>query len=241
MLNLKVDEYLGETSDGDVDGITRTLGSLALDTKPDANESHTPTPVNLLSDLRIGLCSHPVVLIQLGKLREALIALRKEDEEAEQILLASVKVGIRSHHNETYLPSLRTLLEQPTYPPVIHGWYALYLLFTLEDFSEFFAFITSHAVEEYYIRLAQVLMNGDYIGFTRLVETGSRYDRALIADTEADKRMKRRLVEVIGKCYYRVEVEWYNRLGANAPDRWERDGDMYIIRRRRQKPENAPS
>jgi len=174
-------------------------------------------------------------------LREALIALRKQDEEGKQILFASVKIGILSHHNETFLPSLRTLLELPTYPPVIHGWYALYLLFTLEDFSEFFAFVTSLAVGEYYMRLAHALINGNYIGYTRLVERGSCYDRALIVDTPADKRMKRRLVGIISKCYYRVEVEWFNKLSCNAQDRWERDGDMYIIRRQQQKLQKAPS
>jgi hypothetical protein len=174
-------------------------------------------------------------------LREALIALRKDDDEAQQILLASVKVSILSRHNETFLPSLRTLLDQPSYPPEVLGWYACYLLFTLEDFNEFFGFVTNHIVGEYYKDLAHALINENYIGYTRLVERGSRYDKALILGSPGDKRMKRRLIEVIGKCYYRVEVEWFNMFGTTVQDRWEREGDMYIIRRQQQKPKIASS
>ena len=165
-------------------------------------------------------------------MREALISLRKKDNEAQDILLASVKVGILSHHSETYLPSLRTLLEQPQYPENIRGWYGLYLLFVLEDPYEFFLFTSTSLVNAYYTRLAHSFINGNYVSYTKLLGQGTRFDKALITDSPGDIRMKKRVVEVVGKCYYRVDVEWFNRL--SKTDQWEQEGSVYIIRRRQQ-------
>jgi hypothetical protein len=157
--------------------------------------------------------------------------LRKEDQEAQYILLASVKVGILAHHGETYLPSLRTLLTLPNYPHCIHGWYALYLLFILEEFSEFYIFTAQHAVDESYTALARAVINGNYIAYTNLVENASRFDKALILDSPGDTRLKNRIVQVIGKSYYHVEVTWFNTLAKT--DRWTQEGNMYIIRRQK--------
>jgi len=166
-------------------------------------------------------------------LREALISLRKQDVEAEEILVASVKVGILSHHGETYLPSLRTLLEFSSYPPTIPGWYGLYLLFILEDPYEFYSFTSTIQVNPYYKKLAIALIHGNYIAYTKLIGSGSRFDKALIMDSPGDIRMKKRVVDVVGKCYYRVGVGWFNRL--SRTHRWTQEGNMYIIRRQLQK------
>jgi len=166
-------------------------------------------------------------------LREALISLRKRDVEAEEILVASVKVGILSHHGETYLPSLRTLLEFSSYPSTIPGWYGLYLLFILEDASEFYTFTSTVQVASYYKKLAMALIHGNYVVYSKLIGRGSRFDKALIMDSPGDIRMKKRVVDVVGKCYYRVEVGWFNRL--SRTDRWTQEGNMYIIRRQLQK------
>src|SRR5271170_2492039 len=168
-----------------------------------------------------------------GKLREALISLRKQDAEAEEILVASVKVGILSHHGETYLPSLRTLLEFSSYPSTIPGWYGLYLLFVLEDPYEFYTFTSTTPVNSYYKKLALAVIHGNYIAYTKLLAQGSRFDKALITDSPGDVRMKKRVVDVVGKCYYRVDVGLFNRL--SRTDRWKQEGNMYVIRRQLQK------
>jgi hypothetical protein len=168
----------------------------------------------------------------VGKLREAVISLRKQDVEAQEILLVSCKVGILARHSETYLPSLSTLLQFPHYPPEIHGWYALYLLVILEDPFEFYTFTTTHPVNSFYRSLAKSLINGNYIAYTNLLEKGSRYDKALIISSPADTRMTKRITEVIGKCYYRVNVSWLNRLlGGSNIDKWPQEDNMYIIKR----------
>jgi hypothetical protein len=210
--------------DFDVDVLTSNLINLSL--TPTTNRNEPDSSASLLSDLR---------MIQFktansGKLREALISLRKKDTEAQDILLASVKVGILSRHSETYLPSLRTLLEQPQYPSTIPGWYGLYLLFILEDPYEFYSSASTHTIEQYYTDLALALINGNYIAYTRLIGQGTHFDKALIIDSPADRRMKKRIVEVVGKCYYRVEVAWFNKL--SKTDRWTQEDNMYIIRRR---------
>ena len=168
-----------------------------------------------------------------GKLREALISLRKQDPEAEEILVASVKVGILSHHGETYLPSLRALLELPNCPSTIPGWYGLYLLFILEDPFEFYTFTSTTVVNSYYKKLAVALIHGNYIAYMKLLGKGSHFDKALITNSPADIRMKKRVVDVVAKCYYRVEVGWFNRL--SRTDRWKQEGNMFIIRRQLQK------
>jgi hypothetical protein len=173
------------------------------------------------SELLLGLTS--------GKLREASISLRKQDVEAQDILLASVKVGILSRHVETYLPSLRTLIEQPQYPPCICGWYGLYILFILEDPDEFYQFTLTYQIDPYYMHLALAIINGNYIAYTRLLGRGTRFDKAIAIDSPADIRMKKRVVEVVGKCYYRVDIAWFNRL--SRTDRWKQEGNVYIIRR----------
>ena len=208
--------------DFDIDVLTSNISNLSLTSTPNRNE---PENSSLLSDLRI---------IQFkgansGKLREALISLRKQDTEAQDILFASVKVGILSYHSETYIPSLRTLLEQPNYPSSILGWYGLYLLFILEDPNEFYSYTSTHPIDPYYTNLALALINGNYIAYTKLLGQGTRFDNALIVDSPADRRMKKRIVEVVGKCYYRVEVTWFNKL--SKTDRWKQEGNMYIIRR----------
>lgn len=169
----------------------------------------------------------------LGKLREAVISLRKQDAEAQEILLVSCKVGILARHSETYLPSLSTLLQLPNYPPEIHGWYALYLLFIIEDPYDFYAFTTTHPVRTYYTSLAKSLINGNYITYTSLLERGSRYDKALIISSPADTRMKKRITEIIGNCYYCVNVAWFNRLlgPSGSTDKWPKEDNMYIIKR----------
>ena len=211
--------------DSDLDTLTRDLTKLSLTSTTNRNE---PENSSLLSDLRI----IQVTAANSGKLREALISLRKQDTEAQDILLASVQVGILSHHNETYLPSLRALLEQPKYPSNITGWYGLYLLFILEDPYEFYSFTSTYVVDPYYRNLALALINWNYIGYTRLLGQGTHFDKALIIDSPADRRMKKRIVEVVGKCYYRVEVAWFNKL--SKTDRWKQEGNMYIIRRQKQ-------
>lgn len=171
-------------------------------------------------------------MFTIGKLREALISLRMRDAEAEEILLVSCKVGMLAHHSDTYLPSLSTLLQFPSHPPEIHGWYALYLLFILEDPYEFYNFTTTHPVDTYYTSLAKSLINGNYIAYTSLLERGSRYDKALITSSPADIRMKKRITEAIAKCYYRVNVSWFNRLlGVQSTDKWPKEDNMYIIKR----------
>jgi hypothetical protein len=211
--------------DFDVDVLTHNITNLSLTSNTSRNE---PENSSLLSDLRI----IRVKSANSGKLREALISLRKQDTEAEDILLASVKVGILSHHTETYLPSLRTLLEQPNYPSSILGWYGLYLLFILEDPYEFYSYTSMHSIDPYYINLSLAVVNGNYIAYTRLLEQGTRFDKALIVESPADRRMKKHIVDVVGKCYYRVEVAWFNKL--SKTDRWKQEGDMYIIRRQKQ-------
>jgi hypothetical protein len=169
-----------------------------------------------------------------GKLREALISLRKQDAEAQEILLVSCKVGILAHHSETYLPSLSTLLQFPVHPPEIHGWYSLYLLFILEDPFEFYSFTTTHSVNNHYISLAKSLIDNNYITYTNLLETGcSRYDKVLILSSPADTRLKARLTEIINKCYYRVNITWCNRLLGpnNTTQKWPQEDNMYIIKR----------
>jgi hypothetical protein len=175
----------------------------------------------------------PLTHPYLGKLREALISLRKEDQEAQDILLASIKIGLLAHHGETYLPSLRTLLELPNYPASIRGWYALYLLFILEDPYEFFMFTSIHTVDSYYTQLALAVIHGNYITYTKLLRKGTRFDKALIINSPGDIRMRKHVVDVVGKCYYRVDINWFNRL--SNTDRWEQEGNMYIIRRPPQK------
>jgi hypothetical protein len=162
-------------------------------------------------------------------LREALISLRKQDTEAQDILFASVKVGILSHHGETYLPSIRNLLEQPKYPSCIRGWYGLYLLFILENPSEFFTFMSTTPVDSYYTNLALAIIHGNYIAYTKLLEKGTRFDKALIIDSPGNITMRKRVVDVVGKCYYRVDVSWFNKL--SKTNLWKQEGDMYIIRR----------
>jgi hypothetical protein len=171
--------------------------------------------------------------LTLGKLREALISLRKQDAEGEEILIVSVKVGILSHHGETYLPSLRTLLEFSNYPSNIPGWYGLYLLFILEDPYEFYNFTATIPLNSYYKKLALAVIHGNYITYTKLLGQGSRFDKALITDSPGDVRMKKRVVDIVGKCYYRVDVGWFNRL--SRTDRWKQEGNMYVIRRQLQK------
>jgi len=210
----------------DIDVLTRNLDNLSLASSLDHDN---PVNQSLLSDLRnIAV----VALLTAGKLREALISLRKRDSEAQDILVASVKVGILSRHSETYLPSLRTLLEQPTYPSSICGWYGLYLLFVLEDPYDFYGFISTHPVDTYYMRLAIAIINGNYIAYTKLLGEGNRFDNALIIDSPGDRRMKKQVIEVVGKCYYRVDVSWFNRL--SKTDRWTQEGSMYIIRLQQQ-------
>ena len=212
--------------DSDVDVLTSTIANLSLTSTTDRNEPDGSE--SLLSDLRIIHVSPA----NSGKLREALVSLRKHDTETQDILLSSVKVGILSRHSETYIPSLRTLLEQPEHPSSIPGWYSLYLLFILEDPSEFYTFTSTHTVDSYYTDLALAIINGNYIAYTRLLEQGTRFDKALIMESPADGRMKKRIVEVVGKCYYRVEVAWFNEL--SKTDRWKQEGNMYIIRRQQQ-------
>jgi len=167
----------------------------------------------------------------VGKLREALISMRKQDGEAQEILLVSCKVGILARHSETYLPSLSTLLQFPDYPPEIHGWYALYLLFVLEDPFEFHTFTTTRPVNTYYTSLAKALINTNYVTYTDLLEKGSRYDKALIVASPGDTRMKKRITQVIAKCYYRVNVAWFNRLlGGDNTNIWPQEDNMYIIK-----------
>ncbi len=212
--------------DSDVDVLTHNITNLSLTSTTNRNE--LDSSASLLSDLRIIHLSPA----NSGKLREALISLRKQDTEAQGVLLSSVKVGILSRHSETYLPPLRTLLEQPEYPSSIPGWYSLYLLFILEDPSEFYTFTSTHTVDSYYTDLALAVINGNYIAYTRLLGQGTRFDKALIIESPADRRMKKRIVEVVGKCYYRVEVAWFNKL--SKTDRWKQEGNMYIIRRQQQ-------
>jgi hypothetical protein len=169
-----------------------------------------------------------------GKLREALIALRKRDDEAQEILLASARVGILTKHTETYLPALSTLLQFPSYPPYVRGWYALYLLCVLEDFYGYFVFASKNTLEPLYTRLASSLINGNYIAYTRIIGEASRFDKALILDSPADTRMGERTIKVIGKCYYRVEVPWLNKLRCKT-DQWTKEDNMYITRRQIQK------
>jgi hypothetical protein len=180
---------------------------------------------------------HSEVGLIVGKLREALISLRKRDTEAHDILVASVKVGILSRHNETYLPALRTLLDFPSYPPEIKGWYSLYLLFVLEDPFEFYTFTSMNPVDSYYERLALALINRNYIAYAKLTRKGTRFDKALILGSPGDVKMKQRVVDVVGKCYYKVEVEWFNQL--SKTNLWEQEDNMYIIRRPLQKTQKA--
>ena len=179
------------------------------------------------------MCLHPNNRLTIGKLREAVISLRKQDIEAQEILLASCKIGILAQHSETYLPSLTTLLQFPTHPPEIHGWYSLYLLFLLEDPVEFYTFTTTHPVNKSYLSLANCLINNNYITYTNLLEAScSRYDKALIFSSPADTRLKNRLIQVINKCYYRVNVPWLNRLlGIKRIEKWPQEDNMYIIKR----------
>ena len=166
-------------------------------------------------------------------MREALISLRKEDDEAQQILIASVEVGILTRHGETYLPSLRTVLQFPKCPKEVRGWYALYLFFVLEDAVEFYSFTVDHHVDSYYLDIARASINGNYIAYTALVRKGTRFDKALIQQSPADIRMKKRIIDIVGKCYYRVEIAWFNKL--SKTDRWEQDGNMYIVKRQPQR------
>lgn len=169
----------------------------------------------------------------VGKLREALVSLRKRDDVARQVLFESARLGILTRQGETYLPALRALLEFPDHPPVIRGWYALYLLFIVESPCEFYMFLSTNLLDHYYTNLALAVIRGNYIAYTRLLDNGSRFDRALIENSPGDIRMKKRIVQVVGKAYYRVEVSWFNRL--SKTDRWEKEGNMYIIRRPAQK------
>jgi hypothetical protein len=221
---LQVDDFLLE--DTDLDVLTRNITNLSISTKFIGSDALDAPTASLLSDLRN--CSSDLIL---GKLREALISLRKEDQEAQDILVASAKVGILSHHGETYLPSLRTLLTLPSYPSCIVTWYALYLLFILEDLSEFYAFTSLHPVDHAYKDIARAIVNGNYIAYTNLLREGSRFDKALIVDSPGDIRMKNRIIEVVGKCYYRVDTAWFNRL--SNTNQWPREGNMYIIRRQK--------
>lgn len=225
----QVDEFL--KGDSDVDVLTRSVNNLSLASSFDRNE---PVNSSLLSDLRI---ITGIAVLTSGKLREALISLRKEDAQAYDILLASVKVGILSQHGETYLPSLRTLLEHPNHPSCIHGWYGLYLLFILEAPYEFYAFTSTHPVDPYYMHLALAMVNGNYIAYTKILGQGSRFDKTLIKESPGDLRMKKLVVEVVGKCYYRVDVAWFNSL--SKTDRWRQEGNMYIIRRQQQQLQKA--
>jgi hypothetical protein len=164
-----------------------------------------------------------------GKLREALISLRKVDDEAQQILLASIKVGILAKHTESYLPSLITLLTFPTYPPRIHGWYALYILFILEDPVEFYTFTIQHCIPQYYMDLAKALINGNYIAYTNILSNLSNFDKCIILQSPADTKMRRRIVDVVGKCYHQIDISWFNTL--TKTNRWSKEGNMYIIKR----------
>ena len=171
----------------------------------------------------------PTTRLIEGKLREALISLRKEDTEAHDILLASIKVGILAKHTESYLPSLITLLTFESYPSIIQTWYALYILFILEDPFEFYTFATKYTLPQYYMDLAKALVNGNYIVYTNLLSPASRFDKSIVLGSPADIKVKKRIVEVVGKCYHQVDVSWFNRL--STTDRWKRDGNMYIIKR----------
>lgn len=227
---MKVDNFLDEGSD--IYELTRNINKLSLSgtsSKYDPNDTETAT---LLSDLRISL--NIVTAKKTGKLREALISLRKQDEQAQEILLASAKVGVLTKHTESYLPALSTLLQFPSYPSYIRGWHALYLLCVLEDPFEFYVFSARNALEPFYQRLELAFINGNYIAYTRLIGEASRYEKALIVDSPADTRMRERIVKVVGKCYYRVEVPWLNKLRCK-PDHWTKEDNMYIIRRQIQK------
>jgi hypothetical protein len=228
-LTSKVDNFLDEGSD--IYELTRNINDLSLNamsTKYDPDDAATAT---LLADLRM---NQPCFILTKGKLREALISLRKQGDEAIDILIASAKVGILTRHTESYLPSLSTLLRFPSYPSYIRGWYALYLLCVLEDPFEFYMFTSTNALESFYKRFAVALIHGNYITYTRLIAEATPFDKALIVDSPADMRMKERMTNVVGKSYYRVEVPWLNKLRCKV-DHWKIEDDMYIIRRQGQK------
>lgn len=156
--------------------------------------------------------------------------MRKQDDEAQDILVASAKVGILTRHTETYLPALSTLLQFKSYLACIPGWYALYLLCVLEDSFEFYAFASAHALEPFYKRFGLALTHGNYIAYSRLIGEASQFDKALIVDSPADIKLRERTVKVIAKCYYRVEVPWLNKLRCKT-DQWTKEDNMYIIKR----------
>jgi hypothetical protein len=119
----------------------------------------------------------------------------------------------------------------PSYPRYIHGWYALYLLFVLEDLSEFYAFTRLHTVDEFYTALARAVINGNYIAYTNLLRKSSRFDKALIHHSPGHARMEKQIIKVVGKCYYRVESIWLNNL--THTNQWPQEGNMYIIKRQK--------
>jgi len=181
-----------------------------------------------------------------------LISLRKQDDEAIEILQASVKMGIISRHPETYLPSLLTLLSFSTPPQTqVLEYYALYLLFILEDLFEFYLFISQHTlsstpksrktenvIPQFVTDVANAFVSGNYIVYSRILEKADRFEKALILHSPGDLKMRTRLSKIIAKCYYRVEIDWFDTLvndtRENAlPKNWEKEGNMYIIRRQK--------
>jgi hypothetical protein len=165
-----------------------------------------------------------------GKLREAALSLRKQDDEARDILLASIKLGVLLRHKETYLPSLNTLLQFPSYPPCIVGWYALYVLFLLQDFGEFYFFTTTHRVDEYYSKLAKSLVRGDYIVYAQLLEKASPFDKAIIIDSPGDVTLRKHTLNVISKAYRKIPCSWLHTLRCTAPSTWSQVNNVYILR-----------
>src|SRR5947207_9194754 len=122
--------------------------------------------------------------------------MRKQDDEATEILLASIKLGILSRHKETFLPSINTLLHFPYYPPCVVGYYALYLLFILEDFSEFYSFSAIHKLDPFYTATAKSLVHRNYVAYTRLLHSAKPLDKALIIDSPADIRLRSHIINV---------------------------------------------
>ena len=206
----------------DIDNLTKGVINLSLNST--FNRFHDKRTGTILSDLR--------------KIREALISLRKVDEQAQEILLASIKIGILSSHPETYFPSLRTLLTFPSFPSTIQGWYSLYLLFILGDTFEFFHFCTASNVPQYYFHLGLAVVRGNYITYAKLVQEGSRFDKALIVNSPGDLKMRKHILNVVGKSYYKVEIDWLDNL--TPQNRWDKQGTMYIIRNMTHKPRSTP-
>lgn len=186
------------------------------------------------------------VLFGMRKLREAIVATRRTDQFASEVLCFIIRAGIMAHSIETYQPTLVHLLHtlhpkralSDTDMAEFTVYYVLDLACRQGSLNEAFrVLITSHLLDKNRLqKLLSALAAGNWARFWRAQQGLSTTERVISA--YALDNIRTNTVLCLQKSYFTVEQPFIERcLSEEWPDvckrcpTWQLEGNSVVIRK----------